>query len=65
MTSLRRILLVDVDEFVLLLGAEKSVLLVNAEEEDSSSMTPQLILRVDKDDELLLDAEDFNLLLGG
>ena len=41
MNSLRRILIVNVDEFVLLLGAEKSVLLVDAEEEDSSSMTPR------------------------
>ncbi len=40
MNSLRRILLVDVEEFVLLLDAEKSVLLINAEEEESSLMTP-------------------------
>ena len=65
MNSLRRILLVDVEEFVLLMGAEKSVLLVNTEEQDSYLMTPRWILRVDKDDELLLNAEEFNLLLDG
>ena len=65
MKALRRILLINVEEFVLLMGAEKSVLLVNTEEQDSSSMTPRWILRVDKDDELLLNAEEFNLLLGG
>ncbi len=40
MNSLRRIILVDVEEFVLILSAEKSILLVVVEKEDSSSMTP-------------------------
>ncbi len=40
-SALRRILLVDVKDFVLLMGIEKSVLLVDAEEEDSSLMTPR------------------------
>ena len=41
MNSLRRIILVDVDEFVLLLGTKKSVLLVDTEEEEGSLMNPQ------------------------